>query len=60
MKYVVIKTHAKTQGNKLYKQGEIYEDIEESAFKLKKGIIKEFKGQIKTKEEKVTRRTKKK
>lgn len=54
--YQVIKTHAKSLGNQLYLKGQILEEIEDAKYKLEKGLIKEFKGKVKTKEEKKTRK----
>lgn len=65
--YKVLKTHARTRGNLLYLAGEFYDDndMEDAAFKLKKGYIKkEYKKEEKevyqTKQEKKTRKRVKK
>lgn len=69
MKYVVLKTHAKTSGIGLYKQGEILDgkEIEDLQHKIKPKVgsgdqilgpplVKEFRGKVK--EEKVKVKTK--
>lgn len=62
-KFVILKTHAKHRFG-LYKAGEILDGykIEDLHFKLDSGLVKQYKGAIKTKEEKkvVRRRTKSK
>lgn len=60
MKYIVIKTHARNQGFVLYERGKVYEEkeMESVGFKLNKGLIKEYHGPVKTKEEKKRRKTK--
>lgn len=61
----ILKTHAKGIGNSLYKAGQVWPQhlVEDLDYKLKEGyceFVKEEKIQVKTKEEKATRKTKKK
>ena len=54
--YKILKTHAKTLGSGLYVRGEVVSDVEDAAYKLKKGYIKTFHPNKETKEEKFKRR----
>ena len=56
--YKIIKTHAKSLGTGLYIAGEVYTELEDAAYKIKKGLAKQLKKKIKTKEEKVVKVTK--